>query len=849
MKIEITYDIVAKKIFEKGSEEDKKFSRATRLIKERADAFGDTKTYLTDSELDFIELQEAALVATLEKKELDFIKKSKRQKQKRLGKKLITALGVGLLMGVIIFYLTAYYNKKFAVWSGVASKTEALVSEALRMMDKDPTIALNLADRALEIDVDNESAKQVIYLLYRDNVFYKNILTKRIQANAIAFSPDDNYVAFADKDTIFIKNIDGTIINAEKIHDGIVNDLVFEDNFTLLSVGDDNKIMRWKFRGGQPKLEEVNHKNRETNDDGFPADINAIDVTDNGRYIIVGRGEKASDCLLIDTQMDTTYVLDDTDGRIHDVAFSKVDPNATSPLFQRPLIVAAGDGDVILVYDFETRELKADVPKLDRNNPKDSKNIYSIAINSKNSSIVAARDHDIIRVYNILPTNENKKSSNLDYAVKQVNELKEHSDKVRCVRFSEDGSLMLSASVDKTVIIWDTDTWERLHDLKAHTKRVYKAEFSKSGRYIASAAHDGKVIIWNLKLKSPKVLPIKHARRVTALDYSLNGKRAFSGTWGNSQMPKRTFISWDVATWQPIQIDSFDQDVEAIAPYYQDSVLVAVGKSLFLVNNKKDEIVEIDRAEGTIKAVAIAPNNKFVAFAGRDDKVYIRTNKKGKIVRKVLTIRKENTDIPQERDIYCLAISPESQYLAVGRRNRTIVIWDVLTNKQLSAPMIAHDSLYRMNNEVYSITFVDNTHFLSTGRDNTIRYWEIDRGAGIIRRINDHKGHAGGIRCLAVHPDKKMYITGGGDSQLKLWGLNGDLIQVIDAYYNDDEPCTGDEIKCREDFGVVNTVSFSKDGSKILFGNGNGKIKTIYTIEGAMEKHEIYKIASTSSSL
>jgi WD40 repeat protein len=844
MKIEITYDIIAKKIFEKGSEEDKAFSRATRLVRERSAAFKDTKTYLTNSELDFIEPQETALIATLEKEEVDFIKRSKRQQQKRLVKKLLTAAVIGLIMGIIVFYLVAYYNKKFAVWSGVASKTEELVSQALQMMDKDPTIALNLVNQALEIDSDNESAKQVIYLLYKENIFYKNILTESDTANALAFSPDNRFVAFADRGFVIIKDVNGLQTYKRKLHNGIINDLVFENSSTVLSVGNDNKIMRWKFKGKTTKVEEINHKNRpNNNDDKFPADINAIDVTANGRYIIVGRGEKASDCLLIDTRSDTTYVLDDTDGRIHDVAFSKPNPNAASPLFHRPLIVAGGDNDVILVYDLETRELKAESRALDKNTAKD---IYSIAVNSKTSSIVAARDHDVIRVFNIL-INDNKKLSNLDYTVQVVDELKEHSDKVRCVRFSKDGGLMLSASVDKTIILWNTDTWESLYRLKGHISRVYKAEFSNDGRYIASAGYGGKVIIWNLKLKNPTILKEKHARRVSALGYSLNGKRAFSGTWGNSLTPKRTFISWNTLIWQPIQIDSFDNDIEAVAPYYQDSVLVAVGKILFLVDNKNNTITEIDQADATIKTVAIAPNNKYIAFAGRDDKVYIRETKKGKeIHKKILTVRLDNVNTPQDGDVYCLAISPNSQYLAAGRRNRTIVIWDVSTNKQLSEPISAHDSLYQVDNEVYSITFVDDTHFLSTGRDNTVRRWEIDKSEGIIKRINDHQGHAGGIRCLAVHPSKKMYITGGGDGQLKLWGMNGNLIQVIDAYSNDTEPCTGDEVKCREDFGVVTAVSFSKDGNQILFGNGNGKIKTIYTIEGAMAKHEIYKTKVTS---
>jgi WD40 repeat protein len=838
MKVEITYDIIAKKIFEKGSEEDKVFLRSTHLIKERAEAFEDTKTYLTSNELEFIEPQEAALLATLEKGEIDFIKRSKRYQQKRVFKKLLLAAAVGLVVGIIFFYVMAYYNKKFAVWSGVASKTESLVSQALQMMDKDPTIALNLAEQALAIDIDNESAKQVIYLLYKDNIFYKNILTDSTAANAIAFSPDNQFVAYARKDFVVVKDVRGKQTYIRKLHEGVVNDLVFENSFTLLSVGDDNKIMRWKFKGKNTNAMEIKHTNRVTNDKGKPADINAIDVSPDGRYIVVGRGELASDCLLIDTQSDTTYVLDNTDGRIHDVAFSKPDTNSLSPLFQKTLIVAGGDDDVILVYDLETRKLRAESRALDENTAKD---VYSIAINSKQGNIVIARDHDVIEVFNIV-LNDNKKFSPLDYTLASVDKLKEHSDKVRCVKFSDDGGLMLSASTDKTIILWDTDTWKPLYRLKGHTERVYKAVFSDNGRYIASAGGEGKVIIWNLNLKNPTVLPERHLRRVSTLAYSLNGKRAFSGTWGNDFTPSRAFISWDATSWRPIQIDSFDNDIEAIAPYYQDSVLVAVGKSLFLIDNKKNIIAQIDESEATIKAVAIAPNNQYIAFAGRDDKVYIRTTKGKKITKKIFTVRKDNVNTPQDGDIYSLAISANSQYLAIGRRNRTIVIWDVEQDKQLSVPIAAHDSLYQIDNEIYSITFLDETRFLSTGRDNAIRLWEIDRNNHVIKLINQHQGHAGGIRCLAVHPSKKMYITGGGDSQLKLWGIDGQLIQVIDAYYNDDEPCTGDEVKCREDFGVVNNVVFSKDGTKILFGNGNGKIKTIYTIEGAMEKYEIYKL-------
>lgn len=850
MKVEITHDIIAKKIFEKGSEEDKNFSRASRLVKERFVAFVDTKTYLTSRELDFIEPQIEALEATLPQEEYEFITRSQRMQLRQVRRKLTIVAFVGVLFGCLLLYLSMYYNKKFAMWTGVASKTEELVGQALQMMDNDPTIALNLANEALLNDPKNESAKQVIYLLYRDNIFYKDILMDSVSANSVAISPNNQFVAFAEKDKIYIKAPEeDNYLRIGNFHVGSINDLYFENDSVLLSVGDDNKLVHWNFR--KNKVKEIVHTKRVLKDTfGLNIDLNALDRSADGRYIFLGRGAQGSDCLLVDTEQDTTYVIDDVMGRVHDVVFTVPDPEADLPILRQPLMVMVGDDRKILVYDLATRKLLAESNTSDH-----PKYIYSVAVKPNSTQIVTACNHDVIRVFDLVK-NTKKEFSNLPYTIKRINRLTEHSDAVRSVRFSKDGLQMVSASYDNTAIIWDTRIWEPSYVLRGHTNRIYKAEFSQDGRYIVTCGRDKKVIIWNLNLKKPQVLPERHLRRVSSLAYTASGQRMYSGTWGNEQTPMRYLYTWNTKKWSLMAVDSFDNDIEAMAGFYKDSTLVAVSKSLYLLDKKYNTKQVIGRAEGTIKAVAIAPNNQYIVYAGRDDRVRvipnrnssndIRTNIRNNLSsyvkdKKILTIRKDNAETDKDKDIYSLAISPDSKYLIAGRRNRTFIIWDMEENTQLMPPVLAHDLLYKTDNEIYSISFVDNTRFITTGRDNTIRVWQIDRDKQKLILLNKHHGHAGAIRCLAIHPSKELYISGGGDEQLKLWDMDGNLIQVIDAYYNDNEPCTGDDFKCGEDFGIVSAVSFSKDGSKIIFGNGNGKIKMIYTIEGAWAKDEIFK--------
>jgi WD40 repeat protein len=76
--------------------------------------------------------------------------------------------------------------------------------------------------------------------------------------------------------------------------------------------------------------------------------------------------------------------------------------------------------------------------------------------------------------------------------------LRGHEDVVLGCAISADGRTGLSASVDRTLIVWDLATGEERHRLRGHESRITGCSISADGSTGLSVSDDQTLIVWDL---------------------------------------------------------------------------------------------------------------------------------------------------------------------------------------------------------------------------------------------------------------------------------------------------------------------------------------------------------------
>ena len=102
--------------------------------------------------------------------------------------------------------------------------------------------------------------------------------------------------------------------------------------------------------------------------------------------------------------------------------------------------------------------------------------------------------------------------------------LKGHAGSVTDVCFSPDGKQLVSASIDRTVKVWNAETGEEVRSLTGHTGPVLGVCFSPDGKRLASASVDRTIKVWDTAAWREEATFKGHTSPVGAVCFSPDGK-------------------------------------------------------------------------------------------------------------------------------------------------------------------------------------------------------------------------------------------------------------------------------------------------------------------------------------
>ena len=114
-----------------------------------------------------------------------------------------------------------------------------------------------------------------------------------------------------------------------------------------------------------------------------------------------------------------------------------------------------------------------------------------------------------------------------------------HPQSISAVRFSSDGTRLISASEDHTVIVWDTADWSLLSTWGLGGTgglggTVTAMDFSPDGKDIAFARETGGVTVWDFQAGAERFQLKGESERLSSVAYSPDGLTLATGSARNN---------------------------------------------------------------------------------------------------------------------------------------------------------------------------------------------------------------------------------------------------------------------------------------------------------------------------
>jgi WD40 repeat protein len=337
--------------------------------------------------------------------------------------------------------------------------------------------------------------------------------------------------------------------------------------------------------------------------------------------------------------------------------------------------------------------------------------------------------------------------------------------------YTPDGKLLIAASQEGPVYVWNTGDWSRRFKLTSDAWVIRSMAVRPDGKRVAVGDAGNRIWVWNLE--SGELLfndRSAHDERVHAVAFSPDGALLASSSG------RRDTHLWETRTWQhrlgnPASANAiaFNQDgSQLISSWY--------GSPLLRVRDVATGRIESEWPGGTLNI------RTFRLSADASHLVLLRSQDEPRQWR-VTRLRfpgwePAGEEVSDSHHSGSLAVSPSGRFVATcvvqgaGPGSKyVIVLWD-MTARRLLWTLDGHSHLAE------TLAISPDERFLVSGSfDKMIAVWELASG----QRVHLLEGHLRSIAALAISPEGRLLASAGGAKgfpvevdkphQIRLWDL------------------------------------------------------------------------------
>jgi WD40 repeat protein len=401
-------------------------------------------------------------------------------------------------------------------------------------------------------------------------------------------------------------------------------------------------------------------------------------------------------------------------------------------------------------------------------------------------------------------------------------EIKGHTGSIHHLAFSPDGSIMATASLDKTVKIWDAKSGKELKTLKGHTDQVYCVAINNDG-LVASGSRDKTIRLWDVKeAKTLKELK-GHAESVESIAFSPNGKLLASGGLD------KTVRLWDTGDGREVQnLGSHADSVYCVAWSPNGSLLASAGREgtikIWDVEGKKEsKLLAIKDSKDGVVQVVFGADNKTLYACGFDKFIHVWDVAAGKEVGKLG---------PMPDNLFGLAINTDGSLVAAAAYDGNLRLWNTKTRQ---GKVIQLQDGKKKTAVTFCIAFAPDGKSVATGHEanNAVRVTRLEKFVAVaVERSSEEKktgggllpselrGHTGVVHHVAFSPDGSMLATASFDKTIKIWDAEtGKELNTLKGHT--------DHVYC---------VAFSSDSTMLASGSRDKSIRVWNVRDGKLLK-------------